>query len=774
MSRRSPPFTVPLKRAAPRPRARGARGFRGLSPRPACGERVGVRGILRGACSLLICLAVTLSPVARAAEPASAPQAAPVSADELERLVHTLQDDAARRKLVEQLRALTAAQRGAANEEKPAGAALFDRLSKQVDDLSGELMAGAAIVVDAPRLFGWARAQISDPVARHLWAEAALAFVLIFGCSIVAEWILRSIMARLVPRLPSRRSDTRLVRAAFAIFGLLLGLLPILLFAAVAYAGLSIALDPYTRTRTTLTVLVSATVEARLLLCVVRSLLLPADTGTVFLPITGETRNYLFIWVRRFTFWAIFGYAVPQAAWWLGVPGALYALMLKAAGFVLAVLAIIFVLQNRASIAAWIAGAPSGGSGWGRVRRTLGETWHLFAILYIIAAYLIYALHIEGGSAYVLRATVLSLVIIVAARLFVGFVQKLSARGFAVKPELKAQFPTLEQRVNRYIPILTGLSAGILYILAALAVLQAWNIAAFAWFASDLGRRMTGSALSIALVLIIALALWEISASAIERRLSAIDASDVPRRTRIRTLLPLLQTALLCLITVLTSLIILSHVGINIAPLLAGAGVVGLAIGFGSQALVKDIITGLFILLEDQIAVGDIVDVGKDHKGVVEAITVRTIRMRDLSGTVHTVPFSEVTSVKNLTKDFSYAIARVAISYSEDIDRVVEILRRAGEQLSEDEALQPLILTPFEYMGVDALDEASVVLLGRIRTLPGKQLVVSRAFNRVIKIAFDKHGVTSRNPTPMLMVSASAASDDSGGSSDASPQRRRA
>ena len=183
-------------------------------------------------------------------------------------------------------------------------------------------------------------------------------------------------------------------------------------------------------------------------------------------------------------------------------------------------------------------------------------------------------------------------------------------------------------------------------------MLQAWNIGAFAWFGSDLGRRMTGNALSIGMVLIIALALWEISASAIERYLSAIDASDTPRRTRIRTLLPLLRTAMLCVIVVLTSLIMLSHIGIDIAPLLAGAGVVGVAIGFGSQALVKDIITGLFILLEDQIAVGDIVDVGKDHTGVVEAITVRTIRLRDQAGTVHTVPFSEVTSVKNLTQDF--------------------------------------------------------------------------------------------------------------------------
>jgi len=268
----------------------------------------------------------------------------------------------------------------------------------------------------------------------------------------------------------------------------------------------------------------------------------------------------------------------------------------------------------------------------------------------------------------------------------VRFIQGLSRRGFAIKPELKAQFPTLEYRANRYIPILTGLISLIVYILAALTVLQAWNIGAFAWFGSDLGRRVTGNALSIAVVLIIALALWELAASAIERYLIAIDASDTPRRTRIRTLLPLLRTALLCVIVVMTSLIVLSHIGIDIAPLLAGAGVVGVAIGFGSQALVKDVITGLFILLEDQIAVGDIVDVGKDHKGTVEAISVRSIRLRDLAGTVHTVPFSEVTSVKNLTKDFSNVLARITVSYGEDIDRVVEILREASDRMMAGDA----------------------------------------------------------------------------------------
>jgi len=732
-----------------------------------------VRGPLFAFGLVLLCLALSPSPVARAAEPAPAAQPAPVSADELERLVHTLQDDAARARLVEELRALIAVQRGA-EKEKPAATALFGQLSEQIDALSGEILAGVALVIDAPRLFVWARDQMSDAAARRLWAEAGSAFVLIFGLAVIGEWIIRSCLSRLLPRLPVRRSDTRLVRVLFALLGFVVDALPILVFAGIAYLALSLALAPSTRTRIILLVLVNATVEARLVLCIVKSVLLPRDSGAVFIPADAETRNYLYIWVRRFALWGFFGYAIPEAAWWLGIPGALYALLLKAVGLVLAILAVIFLLQNRAWVAARIAGDATASSGWGRVRRSFGEIWHLVAVVYIVAIYLIYALHITGGSLYVLRATVLSLIVIAAAQLLVRFVHGLSRRGFAIRPELKAQFPTLEQRANRYIPILSGLAAGVIYLFAALAVLQAWNVAAFSWFTSDLGRRIAGNALSIAMELLIALALWELFASGIERYLSGIDASSTPRRTRVRTLLPLLRTAMRSVIVVVTSLIVLSHIGVDITPLLAGAGVVGVAIGFGSQALVKDVITGLFILLEDQIAVGDIVDVGKDHAGVVEAITVRTIQLRDQAGTVHTIPFSEVTTVKNLTRDFAYVVARVTISYSEDVDRVVEILRQVTADLMEDEALRPLILDPFDYQGVDMLDASAVVLLLRIRTLASKQWVVGRAFNRLLKIAFDKNGIASRNPTQIVVTGAAAAERDNGQQGEAALQRRHA
>src|SRR5438132_4536534 len=160
-------------------------------------------------------MATVLPATAGAEAPPAASASAQVTTDELDRLVDTLQNDGARAKLVADLRALIAAQRGAA-AEKPGAVTFFGQLSQQVDVLTGEILAGVAVVVDAPRLYGWARQQIADPAARGLWIEAAFAFVLVFGVAILAEAAVRWVLARLMPRLPTRRSDTRPVRALFA------------------------------------------------------------------------------------------------------------------------------------------------------------------------------------------------------------------------------------------------------------------------------------------------------------------------------------------------------------------------------------------------------------------------------------------------------------------------------------------------------------------------------------------------------------------------------
>jgi small conductance mechanosensitive channel len=194
-------------------------------------------------------------------------------------------------------------------------------------------------------------------------------------------------------------------------------------------------------------------------------------------------------------------------------------------------------------------------------------------------------------------------------------------------------------------------------------------------------------------------------------------------------------------LVVMVTLIVLSELGVNIAPLLAGAGVVGLAIGFGSQALVKDVITGLFILIEDTLAVGDVVDVGDGHSGLVEKISIRSIRLRDFAGAIHTVPFSAVTSVQNLTRDFSYYVVDLAVAHREDTDEVEKIVREVGDELAADPKLAPLMLAPIEVVGVDRFDGSGVVLKLRLKTLPIQQWTVGRAFNRLIKKAFDRYGI---------------------------------
>jgi small conductance mechanosensitive channel len=185
---------------------------------------------------------------------------------------------------------------------------------------------------------------------------------------------------------------------------------------------------------------------------------------------------------------------------------------------------------------------------------------------------------------------------------------------------------------------------------------------------------------------------------------------------------------------------VLSELGINIAPLLAGAGVVGLAVGFGAQRLVQDVITGVFILFQDLMSVGDVVKLG-DKAGVVEALSIRTVRLRDLSGTVHTIPFSAIEGVSNLTRDFSFYVFDLGVAYREDVDAVIALLQQIGEELRGDAEIGPLILEPLEVFGLDAFGDSAIMIKGRIKTRPIKQWQVGRAFNRLVKLRFDEQGI---------------------------------
>jgi small conductance mechanosensitive channel len=352
-------------------------------------------------------------------------------------------------------------------------------------------------------------------------------------------------------------------------------------------------------------------------------------------------------------------------------------------------------------------------------------------------------LHIDAGFSLVLRITLVSFLILLAAGLVVRGVRRLSQRGFAIGTDLKRRFPTLEARANRYLPALTVAAAVVVYTAAALALLETWGVSAFAWFDSPFGKRLASGLVSIVTIVVAALVLWELFGSAIERYLSGlgVDGRALSRSARARTLLPLLRTSVLILLITVVGLVVLSELGVNIAPLLAGAGVVGIAIGFGSQALIKDIITGLFILLDNTLALGEVVDVGKDHVGVVEAISIRAIKLRDVNGTVHTVPFSEVSTVRNMTRDYSYFVADVGVAFREDPDRVIAVLRQVADEMRKDPEWRPSILEPLDVIGVDRFTDSAMVIRARLKTMPLRQWPVGREYYRRMKKAFDQAGI---------------------------------
>jgi small conductance mechanosensitive channel len=220
----------------------------------------------------------------------------------------------------------------------------------------------------------------------------------------------------------------------------------------------------------------------------------------------------------------------------------------------------------------------------------------------------------------------------------------------------------------------------------------------------------------------------------------ADQADLLERKKRIATLGQLLRVVATLLVVGVASLMALSLFNVDIRPILTGAGIAGLAVGFGAQNLVRDVIAGFFLILEDQVRLGDVVSIN-GKSGLVEAIRLRTIALRGTDGTVHVIPNGVITELSNMTKDFSYAVLDIGIPYEENVDAVIEVLRAVAAELRKDKVIGPNILEPLEVLGVESFAEASVILRVRIKTVPIQQWNVGREFRRRIKIAFEQRGI---------------------------------
>ena len=284
-------------------------------------------------------------------------------------------------------------------------------------------------------------------------------------------------------------------------------------------------------------------------------------------------------------------------------------------------------------------------------------------------------------------------------------------------------------------------------IVAFIALLQVWGVDTLSWFESgSVGRRLASAVATIAVTCMMAFMAWEALNRAMCQRIDQwTEVGDAARAARLRTLVPMLRATVFFIIGLIVLLAALNQLGITIAPLLAGASIIGVALGFGSQKLVQDFITGLFLLMENAIQVGDFITVA-DVSGSVEHLSIRTVRLRASDGALHVVPFSSVSTVTNVNRGVGNASVRVSVTADSDVDKVLETITSVGEEMRADPRFKDLILADVDIWGVDQVDGSMITILGQIRTLDRGRWPVQRGFNRLILQRFRERGIQFANP----------------------------
>jgi small-conductance mechanosensitive channel len=288
---------------------------------------------------------------------------------------------------------------------------------------------------------------------------------------------------------------------------------------------------------------------------------------------------------------------------------------------------------------------------------------------------------------------------------------------------------------------------------AALFLGWVWEIDVGAMTSGDtVVTRLVRGALSSIVILLVADLLWQVVKTQIDRRLSSLQAAASPgseaalRQARIRTLLPMFRMAAFIVLATVAVLMALSSLGVEIGPLIAGAGIFGVAIGFGSQTLVKDIISGIFYLLDDAFRVGEYIQSGS-YKGAVEKLGFRSVKLRHHRGPVFTIPYGQLGAVENMSRDWVIDKLTIGVSYDSDFDKAKKLIKQIGKELAADPEFAPNIIEPLKMQGVEQFGDYGIQIRLKMMTKPGEQFVIRRRALALIKQAFDENDIRFAVPT---------------------------
>ncbi len=481
-------------------------------------------------------------------------------------------------------------------------------------------------------------------------------------------------------------------------------------------------------------------------IAVFRMLLSPEESRFRLLPVEDENANYLSIWARRFALYTFFYIMATRLLQWTDTATALYP-QIRAfflLGFPL--MLTIFILQvareirirQHFDISEDTEMNPHPKS-WA-VR--LIQYWPILGLGYVWAIFLSTMFTFQSGFLYLFHATLGTVIALVFLVLLLRFLDWVFLRFFKVNERVRNRFPGMEEKVNRYVLIIRkGLSIAILLVGAGV-IGNIWGIPVAAFVTSQIGGAIILRTVAVLITFGFVLFIIEMSQVMADYLLKEKRVGKKQKKItqKQQTLIPVIKTVFQILTGFVGGIIILGRLGVDTGPILAGAGIVGLAIGFGSQTLVKDLINGLFILFEESIRVGDWAMV--DNKGgIVETVGLRTVKLRDVHGTVHVIPNSSINTLSNFSKIFSRILMDIGVAYREDVDEVMEIMKEVGEDLCKDADHGPNILEPLEIFGLDRFDDSAVIIRARFKTKPLKQWGVKREFYRRLKKVFDERGI---------------------------------
>lgn len=669
----------------------------------------------------------------------------PAPADELIRI---LEDEQARAELIERLR--QAAPTEAAETTEPAIPDLS--IARQLAEYTRNVAEGASATL---RSFGSALGNFQTLFSGGVSANAEVVRNLAINLSIVLAglfgsfFLLRLLTNALALRVAADAQGKGLTRrlGALLLVGLIEAASVILAWALGYVLALNSGVSPNGQMGINQSLLLNAflVVEASKLL--VRLFLMPRSAGLRLLPVGDENAAYWSFWTGRLI--SLLGYT------FMFVTPLLNGVVSIAAGSAAQVLvmatsvtiAIIIVLQNKLDIRNWLAGISErrGNDGIGRLLAAFGQHWHVLAIAYLLTLLVVWFANPEGALPFMLGASVQSAVAIGIGSLIAGFIGRFVNAGLSLPDDVRQRLPLLETRLRAFVPGVMTVVRWVVIFGVLVAIGQAWSLFDFVgWVGSDEGLAVAGSIVSAALILLVAIVLHVVVASWVEYRLNTkVGRVPTPRE---KTLLNLFKNAFTIALVVFALMLALAQIGVNIAPLLAGAGVVGLAIGFGAQKLVQDIITGIFIQFENVMNEGDVVEVA-GRTGTVEKLTIRSVTIRDMSGTIHLIPFSSVDQVSNMVRGFSFYVAEVEVSYDNDIEAVKQAMRDAFEAVLESEH-KNVILDDLDPPVLVAFTQTSMKLRARIKTLAGKQWGPGRLYSETVWRLFAERGV--RKPTPRV------------------------